>query len=199
MRPLLFFLPLLLTLSSCTTDSSSNADDAASFYPLETGNRWYYSNFHYLTGYDTARLTLMECAGRTLLNGTSYAMIVRKERPYGDTTGAPFAAMDTVYYRTAGSRLYRFARDYGVPAEMCAGDFALASGETYSFTLPDGQEWRWTVTVGRPNDDERSFSFDVPNAVDEEHTETYRRGVGPVSIDHSYGPRWRLERFEAKE
>ncbi len=189
----ILFIPavFLIILCSCN-DSTVTAEFSESYMPLKIGNKWFYSAFTQGTTPNPDNIIeTREVVGTKFIEGRTFYLIKRNYT----IPSSEFA--DTLYYALEGNVLYQLIKYdiYEPYITSIAADFNLEVNNKYSTRA----DMVYDVTVIEKTAEKMSFYFDSPNAVDEEHTNTYLKGRGFYEV---YSAAWssgkRLVKAELK-
>jgi hypothetical protein len=154
---LLGILSTLIVLDSCKKDTTYS-DLAIHYLPLAVGNSW-----------KLEHSVLREIKGKTTIDGKEYLLMV---------TGT-----DSTYYRTDGDNIW--VKRIGSTESLM---FKLNVSTGDSWNLSDDSENGYTVTLKSKTDtifinnhaipNCYRYFFDIPMAVDDEHSVTLAPGIG---------------------
>ncbi len=142
----------LLLLSACS--SSTGPKPSKSFFPLKTGNKWYYSADYK----DTTHVDeIWTVTGQQTLDGKDYFAIQKEDRVHNISNAD--------YYRMHGDTL--FIKETGFPERIIA-DFSIAQN--------DFCYWDSNATVTRKTN--TIFEFGAPFSGDSGYHTIYKKGIG---------------------
>jgi hypothetical protein len=165
---ILILLSGLMVLGACKKDES-DTNLGYSYFPLSVGNNW-----------QVEQTYLREIQGKTLIEGKEYYIMVIN----GDSS----------YYRNDGNIVWSRSLD---SEEFPLFKFNIPAGTTWSSTLiPGGSNWNITllsktdsITInGRLITNCYRYFFNIPSAVDDEHTVTLAPGIGYIEEDCGFCP-----------
>ncbi len=158
---ILLSLPVMICLfSSCLTDSDGR--EAGQFMPMAPGNRWVYKSGN--PNDKNMPNEIWTVKGLHIKN-LQHFYEIEKVYTYSDNTNKD-------YYRTEGDCLYILNND---GSRRLLADFSKQEGETFKSPM---DEFTYTVTVTGYTETTRTFVYDAPRVVDEEHEITFTRNIG---------------------
>jgi hypothetical protein len=175
----------LVFLPSCTLPAGPGAPGglASEYMPLTVGNQWYYASYQSQGPTGSPQETgLLEVVGELMIGDMRFQVLTYSALRRGLDS---IEVLDTLYYRTSGSQLFRCILRNGIPNILLIAEFSLSHGQSY--TQIDEQNVKTSVTVTRHTDDEMTFLYDAPEAVDDVYRRTFKKGVGIVD---EYSPDW---------
>ena len=170
---LLSIILLFGLLVSCDTDTKyclpESGDD---YFPLGVGDIWEYEN------------QTREVIGTESINGREYKRVEVKYYR-ADTV---YSTHELYYRKKNVYKVYQVNNDKS--DEFLFADFSRKDGESWTYDIQMRDEDKWNVTVRTDIDFDfgdlvlnncKSFYYDVPNWVDEEHAITFAPGIGEIS------------------
>ena len=183
LKHILGIIFLSILFSACGSLEPEAAND--SFFPMKVGNIWYYNSTP--TG-DLSDATKWEIVSKKQFAGNDYYQLVQS---YNNSYS------DTVYYRIENNKLIQLLIDKNPNSyyfETVAADFNLDVNGSFRYYMEyvSGKEYYYDVTIKSKSDDEITFFYNSPNAVDEEHSVTYKKGVG---VSESYSDAWGIHSY----
>lgn len=164
-----------------------------SYFPLSVGNTWHY----YRQGFaPSGTSSSYQITAKRKINGKTY--FEYRELQSIETR------QDREYFRMEGDKLYRLVAiadtaDFsGVDENLPYADFSMEQGETFTYYqytggYPVGDcmdntghgifKWTFTVTVEEKTPTRVVFFYDSPNAIDEEYSFEFTKGIGITKKD----------------
>lgn len=170
----------LLTILSLIASPSAAQDDAETYFPLDEGNSWTYFQWLEPPGgpIDTLYNGPFTISGSVSINDTLYT-VAPHLHGFSDTLRADAAGRIWARINDRDSLLF---------------DFTLETGETYMFGDSE-------ATVRKNGEveihsgtfvDAVTIQFDIPEAVDDEHSFTFAPGVGIIYATDGMGDYYEL-------
>src|ERR1035437_9775112 len=176
---IIILIILLSLLPSCgVTDSEDNQKN---YFPLQIGNKWYYSTNKNQTSIDYA--IKWEIISKVKTHWHEYYLI---EKTYYTLV------KDTSYYRQERNKLIELfigksnTRYY---LESIYADFDIQQNGHFDYFAEssNNKDYYYKVTLKNMADKRITFYYDLPQSVDEEHSITFEEGVG---ITEFYNDAW---------
>ena len=164
MKKLYKLIPLLFAILFGCSSPNKPLEKVESFFPLTTGNKWYYNSS---TGDTSSIDDVWEITAQKEIDNKKYYEIIEHHIKNN--------LNDTVYYRLNGDTLFSKRIDY---QEHIVADFSLNLNET--------AYWQNDLKVVQKT--ENIMTFETPYEIDYGYTITFQRGVGIVSIDEKAHP-----------
>jgi len=188
----LFFIFILFSFNACK-ENSTDPINIDNYMPLKIGNKWSYSSFTHNMPPNPENITeTWEVVGSKLVDGEALYIIKRQ------FTIPTSINADSLYFFNRGNRLYQAFKDDesgGTYSAFLIADFSLDISNSFRTQ----SNMLYNVTVTSKSNDKMSFSYDAPGAVDEEYTNTFKKGTGLYeSFSDAWGVGKRLVKTELK-
>jgi hypothetical protein len=179
MKKTLLIVLAAISFCGCENDNDpQTTEHDPSYFPLKVGNYWEYVPV--LQHPDLLSINVSIPSTATI-GDYEYYLMVTKHNHTGFTS-----VVDSSYYRV-DSRGYVFERTTHSLEETNRFRLAAADGETWTIYTPYLQDYIATTTnISALNLNEveiancKSFSFDLPPTIDDEHTLVLAPGLGIV-------------------
>jgi hypothetical protein len=155
MKKLIFSAVLAFSLFSCKKDDTNVDTGTNDYFPLEVGNKWEFE-------YDE----FIEVIGTTTISGKTYYALKGN--------------YDTTYYRIGSNKVYFVNRKVS-DSEKNIFDLNASKGQTWNYGEYKVKMVSKTDTVlinNRKITGCYNFFFDIPEAIDEEHSIWLAPGYG---------------------
>ena len=179
------FRIIVLPLFFYSCGSLEPEDQNESFFPMKVGNKWYYNSN---PAGDIGSSTKWEIVSKQQFAGNDYYQLVKSYNT---------SFSDTLYYRIASNKLIELLIGVNPNSyyfETVCADFNLDANGSFEYYMGGfpGKEYYYKVTIKNKSEDEITFFYNSPNAVDEEHSITYKKGVG---VSESYSDAWGIHSY----
>lgn len=172
----IFLLQLIFIFSACDSPNGPGEPAGPGFFPMQIGNRW-----TYILAQDSSFKSTVEIVGKMTIGAHEYFIF---ERSFSTSS-----YKDSLFYRQEdGNKVFTYWMgkdelyiDFDMPVDKpwnSFGDYnAVIISKDAELPLPAGT---FSNVV--------KISFDIPNVIDEEHTNSYARHVGLIQTVGMIGP-----------
>lgn len=176
-----FFSAVLIFLSGCK-DTVVEPQNAADFFPMKAGNKWYYkTTFGSRPDSGSTVSMIWEITGQKEFQGKHCFVMLCTDLTREDIIVKP----DTFYYYKSGQRLYRYFKSSSNETEFgLYADFSLLKGARFQSKL---NGWNHEITVESRTDSTISFYYRIPEATDSEFRVVFKKNTGIESSHAFYG------------
>jgi len=185
MKNLLIIMTIIFILSSSCSVMESEPE-FESYFPLKTGNTWYYNRVNYNHNPYMKR----EIESKIVLNKKTY-YVTKNIMHYSEPTS--YFRSDTLRTDDLG-RIWQRIRN----EDFLIFDFSLEDDASYNFSgYSEDPEDEYIIIVskidtievnGEKYDDCYEFFFNIPGWVDDEKFYTFCRGIGLIKESAGEGP-----------
>lgn len=189
MTKIISVLLLLMSFAGCVTSDSPTgiaSDMGTGFFPLKTGDTWYYTRYWHGGQSDTTMVThIAAVIGTRVINARECSIVLHRYFQGGsDSTWNT----DTSFYVVQTDSLMSTYKDTAGYHFVVDAIFSLNKGDAFERDFGIGNNSvQYNVTVSEKNDSIMTFFYDSPQIIDEEHQVTYKKGAGIVD---NYSTAW---------